>query len=186
VKSFAILGAAHLPSSAEVLHMRFIVGAGEQLKKRLQAFPPEWIEDFVASKILVIAVENDSSLAAYGIRGIFNVTSVYVNEGYRRQGIAGQVRKIAFEEARKRGIHFLTGEVPFRLLSSEYGLLLFSKYRCRVVKRLKKHKGALVVFPLTTKGHIAYIFLRIAFSLVPSELLGPISWWIGERTTTRA
>lgn len=165
--------------------MRLVVGNGEQLRRRLQDFPTSWVGDFVAAKILVIAVANDKPLAAYGIRSIFNVASLYVKEGYRRRGIGRQIREIAFNEARKRGINFLTGEVSFRLLSSNYGLLLFSKFGCRVIKRLKKRKSALVVFPLTVKGHLVYLFLRIACSMVPSELLGPISGWIYKRTFTK-
>jgi len=162
--------------------MKFIVGNGEQLRRRLQDFPTAWVGDFVAAKILVIAVENDESLAAYGVRSMLNVASLYVKEEYRRQGIGKQIRKIAFNEAQKRGIHFLTGEVSFRLLSSKYGLVLSSKFRCRVIKRLKKRKSALVVFPLTIKGHLVYVFLRMAFSIVPGELLEPISGWIGRRS----
>jgi len=162
--------------------MRFIIGDGEQLKERLQDFPSAWVGDFLASKMLVIAVMNDEPVAAYGIRGILNVESVYVKEAYRRQGISRQIRGMAFNEARKRGISFLTGEVSFQLLSSKYGRLLFSRFGCRVVKRLKKRNSALIVFPLSIEGNLVYIFLRLACFITPSELLEPISGWIGRKT----
>jgi len=162
--------------------MRFIVGDGEQLKGRLQDFPASWVGDFLTSKMLVIAVMNDASIAAYGIRGLLNVTSLYVKREYRHRGIARQIRDVAFNEARRRGMHFLTGEVTFRLLSSKYGRVLSSEFRCRVVKSLKKRKSALIVFPLTMKGDIAYVFLRMVFSIMPSKLLEAISSWISRRT----
>lgn len=152
------------------------------MKNRLQDFPNAWIGDFVGSKLLVLAVTDNKTFAAYGIRGILNLTSLYVEEGYRHRGMGREIRKIAFDQARKQGIHFLTGEVTLQLLSSKYGLILFSKFRCRVVKRLRKRKSALVVFPLTPKGDLVYVFLRIAFSFVPNAFLEPISAWIGKRT----
>jgi GNAT superfamily N-acetyltransferase len=171
--------APHLPGG---FVLRFVVGNGEQLKKRLQGFPNAWIGDFLGSKILVLAVADNKTLAAYGIRGLLNLTSLFVEESYRNRGMGKEIRKIAFDEARRQGIHFLTGEVSSQLLSSKYGLILFSKFNCRVVKRLKKRRSALVVFPLTNEGYLAYVFLRIAFSFVPNTFLEPISAWIGKRT----
>jgi len=173
------------PDSPHLLRgcwMRFVIGNGAQLKGRLEDFPSAWVGDFLGSKMLVIAVMNDEPVAAYGIRGILNVTSLYVRKDHRRRGIAWRIRNVAFNEARKRGMHFLTGEVSFRLLSSKYGRVLSSEFRCRVVKPLKKRQSALVVFPLTGKGDLAYIFLRLAFSILPSKLLEIISSWISKRT----
>ncbi len=162
--------------------MKFIVGNGEQLRARLQDFPASWVNDFFASKLLVIAVANDEPLAAYGIRSMLNVTSVYVKKEYRHKGMATQIREIAFNEARKQGIHLLTGVVSFPLISSKHGLLLFSKFGCRVVKRLEKRKLALIVFPLTNKGFLLYILLRLASSVVPNALLEAISEKLHEMT----
>lgn len=155
--------------------MRFIVGNGEQLKGMLQDFPTSWIPEFQASEILVIGVVKGNPIAAFGIRSILNIAVLYVKEGYRGQGIGRQMWEIAYDEARKRGIYFFTAELPFQHLSSKYGLLLFSKYGCRVVKRLKKRKAVLIVFPFTIKGHLALIFLRTVCSIVPAELLESIS-----------
>jgi len=161
--------------------MKFVVGNGEQLSKQLRNFPTAWVKDFAASKILVVAFVDDNAVAAYGVRGMLNVTSLYVDEGYRRQGIGRRIREITFNEARKRGVHFLTGEVSFELLSSKYGSVLSSKFGVKVVKRLEERKAALIVFPLTTEGHLAYAFLRAICALVPSMLLAPFSARIGKR-----
>lgn len=162
--------------------MKFILGNGEQLGEKLKDFPSRWANLLLPSKILVVGVVNDNAIAAYGVRSILNVAVVYVKKGYRRRGIGRQIREIAFNEARKRGIHFLTGEVSFRLLSSKYGLFLSSEFGCRVIKLLKEREAALVVFPLTIQGHLVYVFLRMVCSIAPSELLGSISKWIGKRT----
>jgi len=74
--------------------MRFVVGNGAQLKGRLRDFPTSWVGDFLASQILVIAVMNDEPVAAYGIRGILNVTSLYVRKEHRRWGVARQIRNV--------------------------------------------------------------------------------------------
>lgn len=162
--------------------VKFIVGNGKQLKDRLQDFPLAWISDFVTSKILVVAVVDGNPIGAYGISGILNLTAVYIKKDYRRQKIGSRIREIAVKEARRRGIGFLIAELPFWYLDSDYGLLLFSKYGCKVVKHIKRHNAALIVTPLTVRGHLVYLFLRVAFSFVPDELLASFSEWIGKKT----
>jgi len=165
--------------------LRFIIGNGEQLKKKLQDFPTSWVNYFAASKILVIGLVNDNPIAAYGVRSILNVAVLYVKEDYRGQHVGRQMWEKIYDEARKRGIPFFTAEVPFYHLSSKYGLLLFSRYGCKVIKRLEKRKVVLAVFPFTFRGHIAYTLLLVACSMVPAFLLGPISEWMAKRTSTR-
>lgn len=165
--------------------MKFIFGNGEQLREKLKDFPSRWANLFLPSKILVIGVVDNNAVAAYGIRSIFNVAVLYVKEGYRNHGIGRQMWEKAYNVARKRGIHFFTAETPFRHLSSAYGLLLFSKYRCQVIKRLKKRKTVLMVFPFTIEGDICYVFLRTICSMVPSDFLGDFVQWMSERTAPR-
>lgn len=165
--------------------MRFFVGKGRQFEEKLQDYPPSWINLLLPSKILVIGVINDDVIAAYGIRSMLNVAVLYVKEEYRGQGIGRQMWEKAYSAARKRGIHFFTAETPFQHLCNKYGLLLFSKYNCKVIKRFEKRKTVLMVFPFTTKGNIFYVFLRIVCSMVPSNFLGQIVQLMSERTAPR-
>jgi GNAT superfamily N-acetyltransferase len=164
--------------------MKFLVGNGKQLGDRLKNIPSEWINDFLNSKILVVAVENGDTVAAYGIRGTLNVTSLYVKETNRRKGIGGQIRNAAFSEARKRGMHFLLGEISFEHLSSKYGKSLCTRFGCRIIRSVKKHQASIIIFPLTKKGQLVYTVLRAAFAVIPERLLGFLSEWVWR--TTRA
>lgn len=165
--------------------MRFFVGKGRQFEKKLQDFPPPWASFLRASKILVIGVVNDDVVAAYGIRSMLNVMTLYVKEGYRNQGIGRQMWEKAYDAAQKRGVHFFTGELPFQHLHSKYGLLLFSEYRCRVIKRFDKRKTVLIMCPFTIEGDIFYVFLHIMCSMVPAELLRQITDWLSKRTRSK-
>jgi len=164
--------------------MKFIVGNGEQLGDRLRNIPSNWINDFLHSKILVVAIENGDTVAAYGIRGILNVTSLYVKDTHRRKGIGGQIRNTAFNEARKRGMHFLLGEISFEHLSSKYGRSLCTKYGCRIIRPVEKHRASIIIFPLTKWGQIVYTVLHATFAVIPERLLGFLSEWVWR--TTRA
>jgi GNAT superfamily N-acetyltransferase len=164
--------------------MRFLVGDGRQLGNRLRNFPSEWINDFLNSKILVIAVENGDAIAAYGVRGVLNVTSLYVKETHRRKGVGARIRNIAFSEARKRGMHFLLGEISFEHLSSKYGRSLCTRFGCRVVRSVKKHQASIIIFPLTNRGQLVYTVLRATLAVIPERLLGFLSEWVWR--TTRA
>jgi GNAT superfamily N-acetyltransferase len=164
--------------------MKFLVGNGEQLGDRLRNIPSNWINDFLHSKILVVAVENGDTVAAYGIRGILNVTSLYVKETHRRKGIGGQIRNTAFYAARKRGIHFLLGEISFEHLSSKYGRSLCARFGCRIIRSVKKHRASIIIFPLTKQGQFVYVILHAAFWVIPERLLGFLSEWVWR--TTRA
>jgi GNAT superfamily N-acetyltransferase len=164
--------------------MKFLVGNGEQLGDKLRNIPFSWINDFLHSKILVVAVENGDTVAAYGIRGMLNVTSLYVKETHRRRGIGGRIRNAAFNEARKRGMHFLLGEISFEHLSSKYGRSLCTKYGCRIIRPVEKHQASIIIFPLTKKGQFVYTVLRATFAVIPERLLGFLSEWVWR--TTRA
>lgn len=159
------------------------MGNGEQLREKLKEFPSPWVNFFLSSKILVIGVASDNAIAAYGIRSILNVVVLYVKEGHRGRGVGRQMWEKAYNIARKRGIHFFTAETPFHHLGSKYGLLLFSKYRCKVIKRLEKRRTVLMVFPFTIKGEIFYMLLRIICFMAPAELLGQVTDWMSKRTT---
>jgi GNAT superfamily N-acetyltransferase len=164
--------------------MKFLVGNGEQLGDRLRKIPSEWISDFLNSKILVVAVEDEVTVAAYGIRGILNVTSLYVKETHRRKGIGGRIRNAAFSEARKRGMHFLLGEITFEHLSSKYGRSLRTRFGCRIIRSVKKHRASIIIFPLTKRGQLVYAVLHATFAVIPERLLGFLSEWVWR--TTRA
>lgn len=158
--------------------MKFIVGNGEQLRMELQDFPSPWVNWLRAAKILVIGVINDKIIAAYGIRGMLNMVTAYVEKEYRGQGIGGRLFEQGINAARKQGLHFLTGEA---LSDNKTSLHLCFKSGCRVVKCLPKHKSILILWPLTIKGKFVYMLLRIACSTVPSDFLAQIAEWFAKK-----
>ena len=162
--------------------MEFILGNGEQLKEKLQDFPPPWVNWLLAAKILVIGVIDDKIVAAYGIRGMFNTVTLYVKEGYRGRGIGERMFEKLINATRKQGFHFLTAAV---LRQNTASLNLFSKFGCRVIKNTKNCEDVIVVCPLTVKGDLTCRFLRIAHSMVPGEFLAQSAEWIMRRTTLR-
>ena len=160
--------------------VRFILGNGEQLKEKLQVFPLPWVSWLQTAKILVIGVIDDRIVAAYGIRGLLNMVTAYVEKEYRGQGIGGQLFERGIDAARKQGLHFLTGEA---LSDNKTSLHLCFKSGCRVVKRLPTHESVLILWPLTIKGEFVHMFLRIVCSVVPSDFLAQITEWFSKKTT---
>ncbi|UCE29036.1 MAG: GNAT family N-acetyltransferase [Candidatus Bathyarchaeota archaeon] len=165
--------------------MRFFVGNGSQFEEKLQDYPTPWADFLRASRILVVGVVDDNAVAAYGIRSMLNVMTLYVKEGYRGQGIGRQLWEKVYNVARKQRVHFFTGELPFQHLHSKYGLLLFSEYGCRVMKRFDKSKTVLIMCPFTIEGGIFCAFLRIICSMIPAELLRQITDWLSKRTRSK-
>lgn len=162
--------------------MRFILGSGEQLKEKLQDFPSPWVNYLLAAKILVIGVIDDEIVAAYGIRSMFNVVTLYVKEGYRGRGIGGQMFEKLINAARKLGFNFLTAAVFHQ---NTVALKLFSRFGCRVIKHPKKGNDVIIVCPLTMKGDLTYRFLSMACSMVPDEVLMQATEWISRSTTLK-
>ena len=162
--------------------MRFILGSGEQLKEKLKDFPSPWVNYLLAAKILVIGMIDGEIVAAYGIRSMFNVVTLYVKEGYRGRGIGGQMFEKLINAAQKHGFDFLTAAVFHQNTAA---LKLFSRFGCRVIKHPKKGNDVIIVCPLTMKGDLTYRFLRIACSMVPDEFLAQADAWISKRTTLK-
>lgn len=160
--------------------MKFIVGNGEHLREKLRDFPSPWANWLLSARILVIGVIDDKIAAAYGIRGVLNATTAYVKEEYRGRGIGGQMFERAIDVARKRGVHFLTGEA---LSTNIVSLHICYRSGCKLVKHLKKRKTVLILWPLTFQGELTYQFLRIACFIVPDKLLERMIDWISEKNT---
>jgi len=162
--------------------MKFIVGNGEQLKMELQDFPPPWVNWLRAAKMLVIGVIDDETVAAHGIRSVFNAVTLYVKEGFRGRGIGEQMFEKLIDAARKQGFHFLTASV---LCQNKASLNLFSRVGCRVITNPKKGNEVIIVCPLTMTGDLTCRFLRMACSMVPGEFLLHAAEWIIRKTTSK-
>jgi len=154
--------------------MRFILGNGKQLKEKLQDFPSPWVNWLLAAKILVIGVIDENVVGAFGVRGALNMTTAYVREKYRGQGIGRQLFEKAIRVARERGIHFLTGEA---FSENNKALHLCLESGSKVVKRVEERKTILLLWPLTSQGDFTYKLLRTIGSIVPGELLARITDW---------
>jgi len=160
--------------------MEFISGSGEQLREKLQGFPSPWVNWLQAAKILVVGIMDDKIVAAYGIRGVLNTVTLYVREGYRGQGIGGQMFEKLVDAARKQGLHFLTAAV---VNQNSVSLNLCSKFGSKVIKNPKNGRDVVIAWPLTVGGDLVCRFFRVACSMVPDDFLMEIAERIIERTT---
>lgn len=155
--------------------MKFIVSNGERFRGRLQNFP--WARNFLSSKILVVGMNGSSIIATCGIRSVLNILTLYVGKGYRGQGIGRRILRKTIEVAQKRNLGFIVLSV---LMDNMPALHLYLKFGFREIVRFDKF--ITMMFPLTTRGELAYGFLSLISSKLPNIFIAHVANWIEKMT----
>ena len=87
-----------------------IVKADSEIIKRLEknGISKEMLTFFQTSKWLVIAEQNDETVGAAGVGGIFNLAGVEIQEKYYGKGLGALLQRKLIQESKKRGYSFNT------------------------------------------------------------------------------
>ena len=155
--------------------MKLLVNSGEHLGEKLKNFP--MAREFLPSEILVVGINDSEVLVACGIRSIFNILTLYVNQGYRGRGLGSLILKKTINVARNRNINFITLAV---LSDNAPALHLYHKFGFKKVLYLRNYIA--MIFPLTLKGQFACAFSRIIGFVLPNQFLVHFARLIYERT----
>jgi ribosomal protein S18 acetylase RimI-like enzyme len=154
------------------------LGSGEGFRLKLSDIP--WTDAFLSSKILVAGVGDEGEVEAVcGIRGVFNILTLYVREWWRGRGIGNQILRKAIDIARERGLGFI-------LLGVSYGntsaLHLYCKFGFKEVVYLKKSGLKVMMLPLDLVGEVAYAFLWGITRSLPNVCWTYTAQWVHDAT----
>jgi GNAT superfamily N-acetyltransferase len=150
--------------SKEWYPLKFVFGSGEAFRSRLSDIP--WIDAFLPSKILVAGVDENGEVEAIcGIRGVFNILTLYVREQWRGRGVGTQILEKAINMARKRRLGFVLLGVARDNLRA---FSLYGKFGFRHVVYLKRTEVRIMMLPTDLAGEFAYMFLRDITRLLPN------------------
>ena len=159
-------------------YVKFLSGHGEQLREKVQGFP--LASELASSGLLVVFIVNDNdAVAACGIRSIFNVLVLYVEEGYRGRGLGSEVLAKTIDVAQKRGLNFVTLSVSSDNITAFH---LYSKCGFKEVAYLRKPNLILMMIPLNLKGRFVCEFLKDTCSFLPNLFLTRVHGWFYKRT----
>jgi len=157
--------------------VKFLSSDGVHFKEKVRSFP--LAEELASSGLLVVGMKNDDTVvAACGIRSVLNVLVLYVEVDLRGRGVGAQVLGATIESAEKRKLHFITLSVS---PNNAAALRLYLKSGFRHVVFLEKPQLVIMVLPLTFVGKLAHIFFRVA-SLLPNTLLAYVHAWLYRRS----
>jgi GNAT superfamily N-acetyltransferase len=146
--------------------VKFLLSDGKHFGEKVRSFP--LAEELTSSGLLVVGTKNDDTVvAACGIRSVLNILVLYVERDLRGHGVGAQVLRATIESAEKRKLHFITLSVS---PNNAAALHLYLKAGFRQIVFLEKPQLVIMVLPLTLVGKLAQIFFRVA-SLLPNTLL---------------
>jgi len=158
--------------------VKLLSGDGRQLGKRVQEFP--LASELASAGLLVVLVDSDSNaVAACGIRSLFNVLVLYVQESYRGRGLGTEVLVKTLDAARKHGLNFVTLSVSSDNVAA---YRIYSTQGFRELVHLRKPDLILMINPLNRKGWVVYEFLKGLCALLPNSFLASVHGWLYERT----
>jgi len=141
-----------------------IVNVTEDLKKKLKnsKFAPNFIENCVNSKFLVIEQDDSEIVGVNFVGGLLNVTGIEVNDKFRGKGLSKKLLDETLVECKKRKISFLSGVVkPSNVISIKihfrigYTPIFTSNYN------KTEGKEIVVILPLNKNGHRMVKLMRI-------------------------
>jgi len=162
-------------------YVKFLSGHGKQLREKVQGFP--LASELASSGLLVVfVVNNNDAVAACGIRSIFNVLVLYVEEGYRGRGLGTEVLAKTIDVAHRRGFNFITLSVSSDNVSAFH---LYSKCGFKEVAYLRKANLILMIIPLNLKGRFVCEFSKDVCSLLPNLFLTRVHGWLYKRTVRK-
>jgi len=157
--------------------VKFLLSDGTRFKEKVRNFP--LAEELASSGLLVVGMKNDDTVvAACGIRSLLNVLVLYVEVGLRGHGVGAQVLRVTIESAEKRKLHFITLSVS---PNNAPALHLYLQSGFRQVVFLEKSQLVFMVLPLTFVGKLVHTFFRV-ISLLPNTLLAYIHTGLYRRT----
>ena len=138
------------------------MGSGEAFRSKLSDIP--WTNAFLPSKILVAGLDDEGRVEAVcGIRGVFNILTLYVRERWRGRGIGNQILEKAIDMARESRLGFILLGV---FCDNMRALRLYCKFGFKEVVYLRKSSLRVMMLPMGFVGEVAYPFLcGIACSL---------------------
>jgi len=157
--------------------VKFLLSDGKHLKEKVRSFP--LAEELASSGLLVVGAKNDDTIvAACGIRSMLNILVLYVARGYRGHGVGAQVLRTTIHAAERRGLNFITLSVSPDNVAALY---LYSKSGFRQVVFLEKTRLMVMMLPLTFVGKLAHVFFRLT-SLLPNTFLAYVHTWLYKQT----
>ncbi|UCE29581.1 MAG: GNAT family N-acetyltransferase [Candidatus Bathyarchaeota archaeon] len=142
----------------------------QQLAEKLKGFPTYYsnVLSSAHTSVVVCVTNQKQIVAACGIQKPFNYLVVYVQEGYRGQGLGTLAVKQAVNIARKSNLNFVNLAVSTENPSA---LRLYSKTGFLVTALFSRFKFKIMTLPLRFKGRIAYEFFSKVCSLLPEFIL---------------
>ena len=158
--------------------VKLLSGDGRQLGKRVQDFP--LASELASSGLLVVLVDSKSdAVAACGIRSLFNVLVLYVEEAYRGRGLGTEVLAKTIDAAREHGLNFVTLSVASDNIAA---YRIYSTQGFKELVHLRTPDLILMINPLNRKGWFVHEFLRRLCALLPNSFLTSVHGWLHKRT----
>lgn len=135
-----------------------------------------WTDAFLPSKILVVGVDDKGNVvAACGIRGVFNILTLYVCEQFRGRGIGNQILEKTIDIARERRLGFILLGVFYDNVRASS---LYSKFGFREIVYLRKPSLRIMMLPMDLIGEMAYVFLCAITSLFANVFWAYAAQWV--------
>ncbi len=153
----------------ERIHLKFIVGNGQQLKKELETFPDKYRSGFSSSQILVLCVASDNEVVgACSISKMSNYALAFIKKHYRGRGLGTKLEARTYKEARRRGLSFVAGAIHVWNLPA---LRVALKVGYREVVRFEDFGYILLMIPFDYRGELLYTLLHGVCTRIPRTLL---------------
>lgn len=170
--------AKRIRNLGRIFILKFLKGSGKSLQTPLYGFP--WSKIFLSAKILVVGVtEDNSTVAACGIRSVLNILTLYVSKRHRGRGLGKKILGKTIDTARKRGLRFILLGV---YSDSPLTYHLYSTFGFKEIVHIKRPDMMFMMLPLSFEGELAYAFLNVSCSWLPKSLLSGFAQWVEART----
>lgn len=142
----------------------------QKLEEKLRDFPSYYSSVLLSryTSIVVCVTNQKQIVAVCGVQKPLNYLVVYVQEGYRDQGLGTLAVKEAVNIARKSSFNFVNLAVSTENLSA---LRLYSKVGFQVAALFPRFKFKVMTLPLRFKGRIIYSFFNKVCTLLPETIL---------------
>jgi predicted GNAT family acetyltransferase len=134
------------------------------------------------SKILVAGVDDEDRVEAVcGIRGAFNILTLYICERCRGRGIGNQILRKAIDIARERRLEFVLLGVSCDNVRAFH---LYRKFGFREVVCLRKSSLRVMMLPMDPVGEFVYLFLCGLTRSLPNVFWTYAAQWVHDITVS--
>jgi len=132
-----------------------------------------WAQAFKASKLCVVVENERRIVGACGIRGPFNVLSIYVLEEYQGKGVGNSLLQSMITAAKEKGYRCIILSVGWGLSENVPARSLFRKHGFRRVVEIGNQ--CVMMSPITSVvGNVLWHLVCVFFSLCPRCLRGKV------------